>query len=253
MKSLYSKSFLNFIRVVSVCFIAVLIYLTGHAVYDVFFAHEYRCIPGLIAGPLSVVVLFFVVFNPQRLGLFVLPLLFYSVVNAITLSNPVFPIIFIELAAVLLWIRGFFNTKRKLKITALVLVYLIPLNSVIAYDFFTQKGIFKNVGLVNYILDIVQIILITFCIIFILIEYLKIQTPQDKVLNIAEFGETTERDAKWLELVQKGIKYEAIAIDYELTLGTVQNRLNKIYHILETGDRIGFLSIYSNAKIIYKK
>ena len=82
---------------------------------------------------------------------------------------------------------------------------------------------------------------------------MKTQTIKDKVLNLAEYPETTERDAKWLSLVQQGVKYEAIAIDYELTLGTVQNRLNKIYHILQTGDRIGFLSIYSNAKIIYKK
>ena len=73
------------------------------------------------------------------------------------------------------------------------------------------------------------------------------------MLNLAEYPETTDRDAKWLTLVQQGVKYEAIAIDYELTLGTVQNRLNKIYHLLETGDRIGFLSIYSNAEIVYKK
>ena len=79
------------------------------------------------------------------------------------------------------------------------------------------------------------------------------QPAKDKVLNIADYSETTERDAKWLSLVQQGVKYESIAIDYGLTLGTVQNRLNKIYHILETGDRIGFLSIYSNAQIIYKK
>ena len=82
---------------------------------------------------------------------------------------------------------------------------------------------------------------------------MKAQTSTDKILNIADYSETTERDAKWLTLVQQGVKYEAIAIDYELTLGTVQNRLNKIYHILETGDRIGFLSIYSNAEIVYKK
>lgn len=81
---------------------------------------------------------------------------------------------------------------------------------------------------------------------------MKSQTVRDKVLNVADYPETTERDAKWLSLVQQGVKYEAIAIDYDLTLGTVQNRLNKIYHILETGDRIGFLSIYSGAEIVYK-
>ena len=105
----------------------------------------------------------------------------------------------------------------------------------------------------NRIYDTIQIIPLTFCIIFILFEYLKAQGSKDKVLNLAEYPETTDRDAKWLTLVQQGVKYEAIAIDYELTLGTVQNRLNKIYHLLETGDRIGFLSIYSNAEIVYKK
>ena len=89
--------------------------------------------------------------------------------------------------------------------------------------------------------------------IFILYEYQKAQVSTDKVLNLADYPETSERDAKWLRLVQKGVKYEAIAIDYSLTLGTVQNRLNKIYHILETGDRIGFLSLYSNAKIVFQK
>ena len=58
------------------------------------------------------------------------------------------------------------------------------------------------------------------------------QTVTDKILNIADYPETTERDAKWLNLIQQGVKYEAIAIDFGLTLGTVQNRLNKIYHIL---------------------
>ena len=82
---------------------------------------------------------------------------------------------------------------------------------------------------------------------------MKSQSTEDKVLNVADYPETTKRDAQWLQLIQQGVKYEAIAIDFELTLGTVQNRLNKLYHILETGDRIGFLSIYSNAKIIYQK
>ncbi|MBQ4496219.1 MAG: hypothetical protein II973_01815, partial [Spirochaetaceae bacterium] len=125
-----------------------------------------------------------------------------------------------------------------------VLIYVVPLlfGLRFGWKFFAAQ-----------LFDILQIILITFCIFFILYEYMRAQTATDKVLNLADYSETTERDAKWLELVQQGVKYEAIAIDFELTLGTVQNRLNKLYHILETGDRIGFLSIYSNAKIVYQK
>jgi len=149
-----------------------------------------------------------------------------------------------ELASILLWIRGFFKKNKAIKISILILLYLIPLffNLRSGWTFFLSQ-----------LFDISQIILITACNIFILYEYTKTQFSTDKILNLALYPETTKRDAEWLTLVKQGVKYEAIAIDYELSLGTVQNRLNKIYHIIETGDRIGFLSIYSNAEIIYKK
>lgn len=244
MKSFYSKQFLLFIRITSIIFIGILCYLTGHAVFDVFLKQDYPCIFGLICGPVSIVILIFVIRNPQKLALFVPPLILYSVSNAIGNANPAYPIIFLELAAILLWIRGFFNCHKAIKISGMVLIYLIPVLLYLRFGwaYFAEQ-----------LLEILQILLITFCIIYIMYEYMKAQTTTDKILNIADYPETTERDAKWLTLVQQGVKYEAIAIDYELTLGTVQNRLNKIYHILETGDRIGFLSIYSNAKIIYKK
>ena len=233
-----------FIRTVSILFIIILLYLTGHAVYDVFWVHDYFCIIGLFCGPISIAILFFVLLKPEKLALFVPPLLFYSISNSLGNANPAFAIIFLELAVLLLWIRGFFKKNKALKITGLILLYLIPVLFNIRFGF---------ASFANQLLEILQIISVTFCTIFILYEYLKSQTSTDKVLNVADYPDTTERDAKWLTLVQQGVKYEAIAIDYELTLGTVQNRLNKVYHILEIGDRIGFLSIYSNAKIIYKK
>ena len=246
MKSFYSKQFLNFIRIASIIFIGILLYLTGHAVYDVFICGNYGCIFGLICGPLSILILIFVILRPERLALFVPPLILYSFSNAMGNANPAFPIIFLELAVVLLWVRGFFNCHKAIKITGLILFYLL---TVLLY---LRSG---WTYFVEYLLEILQLLLISFCTLFIIYEYMKAQTQpaKDKILNLADYSETTERDAKWLSLVQQGVKYEAIAIDYELTLGTVQNRLNKIYHILETGDRIGFLSIYSNAKVIFKK
>lgn len=244
MKSFYSKTFFLFIRIVSCVFIAILLYLTCRAAYLVFAKQDYIHLFELILGPPSLVILVLVIFKPERLTLFVPSLIFFSVANSIGNSNPAFPIIFMELAAILLWIRSFFKSHKAVKIAALLLLYLVPLlfNLRFGIDFF-----------VSQLFDIIQIILITFCMIFILYEYQKAQVSTDKVLNLADFPETSERDAKWLRLVQKGVKYEAIAIDYSLTLGTVQNRLNKIYHILETGDRIGFLSLYSNAKIVFQK
>lgn len=244
MKSIYSNSFLRFIRLISVLFIAILLYLTGHAVYDVFFLHDYPCIFGLVFGPVSLVILAFIIAKPEKLALFVPSLLYFSITNSIGDSNPAFPVILMELAVLLLWIRGFFRGHKVPKIIGILLLYLVPFFSGLRFG----REIFFNRAF-----DAIQIIPITFCIIFILYEYMKSQNAEDKILNIADYPETTKRDAQWLELIQQGVKYEAIAIDFELTLGTVQNRLNKLYHILETGDRIGFLSIYSNAKIIYQK
>lgn len=244
MKAFYSKKFLTFVRIVSVFFILILIYSTVHAFYDVFFLHDYPCLIGLVFGPISLVILGFILFKPEKLALFVPSLLFFSITNSIGVSNPAYPIIFMELAILLLWIRGFFREHKAIKFSVLALIYLIPFLSGIRFG----RQIFFD-----RVFDAVQIILITCITLYLLYEYLKTQTVKDKVLNLADYPETTKRDAQWLALVQQGVKYEAIAIDFELTLGTVQNRLNKIYHILETGDRIGFLSIYSNAQIIYKK
>ena len=244
MKSIYSKSFLRFIRLVSILFIAILLYLTGHAFYDVFILHDYPCIFGLVFGPVSLVILAFIIAKPEKLALFVPSLFYFSITNSIGDSNPAFPVILMELAVILLWIRGFFRCHKSLKICGILILYFVPFFSGLRFgkDFFFNRAF-----------DTIQLVPLTFCIIFILYEYMKSQSAEDKILNIADYPETTKRDAQWLELIQQGVKYEAIAIDFELTLGTVQNRLNKLYHILETGDRIGFLSIYSNAKIVYQK
>ncbi|MBQ2081947.1 MAG: hypothetical protein II461_09295, partial [Treponema sp.] len=154
MKSFYSKQFLLFVRIISVFFILLLIYLTGHAVYDVFFLHDYLCTVGLVCGPLSILILSFVVLKPEKLALFVPPLIFYSISNAIGNANPAFQIIFLELAVLILWIRGFFRTHKSLKIVGLILIYLVPML------FYTRLG-WNEFS--NQLLDILQIILVTSC------------------------------------------------------------------------------------------
>lgn len=244
MKTLYSKKFLLFVRLVSVLFSVYLIFNIIHAVKDVFFEHYLPCTIGLIFGTPSLIILLFIFFHPERLSLFVPSLFYFGIVNSIANSNPAFAIILFELGILILWIRGFFKTNKAIKITVIIVIYLVSLLSALRFGW---KEFYPN------LIEAIQILLITGSTIFLLYEYLKTQAVKDKILNLAEYSELTERDSKWLELVQQGTKYEVIAIDYKLTLGTVQNRLNKIYRILETGDRIGFLSIYSNAKIVYKK
>ena len=48
-----------------------------------------------------------------------------------------------------------------------------------------------------------------------------------------------------------GKKYEAIAIESGVTLGTVKNRIKVIFNELCVGDKQGFLNAYSDYEIHY--
>ena len=93
--------------------------------------------------------------------------------------------------------------------------------------------------------------------IFICIMYLYNQIflernqKTEKKLNIAFYPDLTKRDCQWLGKIQQNVKYGAIAIEDHLSVGTVKNRLKKIYDALEVGDKNGFLNKYEDYKIYF--
>lgn len=243
MKSLYSKPFLIFFRFLSL-FLLVIHYLQlKQAIYNFSCYKGYKYLLDLIPAVISPCFLIMILFRPEKFVLLAISLSFCAIDNILANSNPGFPIIEIEISILLLYIRRFYNKHTKLKIATSVILAL----GIHCLYLFQGWNIFK-VQTYNAILFLSLSAIFIVCF----YEILKTKQSQNQVLNIANFPETTKRDAKWLCLVQQGVKYEAIAIDYDLNLGTVQNRLNKVYHIIETGDRIGFLSMYSNAKIIFQ-
>ena len=243
MKSLYSKQFLNFIRIIAIIFCVFMIKHIYTAIYDVINYKSYTHILTLIAVSVIPVFMTIIIIHPERFALFVPPLLIFAIPVLLSSHSSRYPILEIEISIMILLLRGFFNKHKLIKIISICVICLA---------LFLSKIRFGWANFILQIFDTAQILMLTTILFFLFFEYLKPHYTKDQVLNIADFPETTSRDAKWLCLVQQGIKYEAIAIDYELNVGTVQNRLNKVYHIIETGDRIGFLSMYSNAKIIFQ-
>lgn len=243
MKSFYSKPFLLISRCLAVIFTLLIILYITVLCYKMIARNTTQHLFSAICFLLTSGFLITIIKYPERFDLFVPPLLFFCIYNCFFDVGIEYPIMEFSISVALLWIRGFFSKNKTLKIILLSVFFAgIPLSKL----FF---------GLQIFLLqlfDAFQFSLLVSALIFFIYLHMKNKPVKDAVLNVAEYEGTSSRDAEWLKLIQQGVKYEAIAIDYELTLGTVQNRLNKLYHIMETGDRIGFLSMYSTAKIIYK-
>lgn len=73
----------------------------------------------------------------------------------------------------------------------------------------------------------------------------------DNKLDIQKFPELKKRDAEWLVEILNGEKYEALAINYHMSLGSVKNRLKVIFDEIGVGDKQGFLNKYSDYEICY--
>ena len=74
---------------------------------------------------------------------------------------------------------------------------------------------------------------------------------QEKKLDLKKYKNLSRRDAEWLAEIIKKTKYDAIAINSDVSLGTVKNRLKIIFQTLEVGDKRVFLNRYSDYEIMF--
>ena len=75
---------------------------------------------------------------------------------------------------------------------------------------------------------------------------------EEKKLNLALYPKLTERDCRILQKIQRGEKYVFIAKEEGLTEGSLKNRLHIVFDTLETGDKQGFLTYYSDWELYYE-
>ncbi len=73
----------------------------------------------------------------------------------------------------------------------------------------------------------------------------------NKTLDIQNYPVLKRRDAEWLGKILNGEKYEAIAIESKMNIGSVKNRLMIIFKELGVGDKQGFLNKYSDYTISF--
>jgi len=256
MTIIYTKKFIKAVSIVSILAAVLLTIRTGMRIYDMIVNFsEYavltktqfiRYINIIVDNLIFINIFVFLIFKPQKFILIGVIALFYSIDSLLSSNQfPYMGIPMFTLCIATFAIRGFFLKQTKLKISIFSAIYVICLIVPVFYDDdFSDHFITK-----------IAISFITLIAIFFFTEFAKQtgskQATKEKILNIASFKGLDRSDMYLLQQVLDNKKYKEIAHSIHGSEGALRNKLSKIYKILEVGDRVGFLTIYSGYELIY--
>ena len=70
-----------------------------------------------------------------------------------------------------------------------------------------------------------------------------------RVWDLSQYPELTKRDKEWLKQILEEKRYEEIATDSGITVGTLKNRMHQIFNIVGVDDRISLLASYGGYEV----
>ena len=141
--------------------------------------------------------------------------------------------------------RGYFNKHAKIKNIIAIVIFSILILSEIRFGFNVFIPSLTN----NLVFTFVYLASIYF--IFPYTSIFAEKYDEEKTLDLKLYPELKQRDAEWLKAILKGEKYQYIAIEYKMSVGSVKNRFKYIFSIIECGDRRGFITSYADYEIIF--
>ena len=146
------------------------------------------------------------------------------------------------LGYVFLYRQGFFNSKKILKtsIGVLVLILAIAVQSRFGYFYMLQLSL----RLIDFSLIILA------CYFVLKPEFSAIKKQKLEMLLRLPQSKFNLKDSEILTKILAGQKYEVIAREENETLVTFKRHIHRLFNALKVNDRITFLSLYANHKII---
>ena len=193
---------------------------------------------------LSVLCFLFVFAFPWKIEICAVISFMYSIfIFILEPENPMSVFMYL-LSMEILYARGYFNKQRQIKKILSAIIFISAILSEMRFGF--------N-AFADYFIEKLGYIFIGLLILFFFRAYLidLFNTSSDCILDIKKYPGLKYRDAKWLYLIQKREKYETIAIEFHMSIGSVKNRLKIVFDILGIKDKQGFLNKYEEYKIIY--
>ena len=198
-----------------------------------------------IVNCISTVLFFLLTLFPTKLEILSLVSFFYGA--SIILFEPKnnIGILMYCLSLTTLYSRGAFNKYKKIKEIIFSILFFVLILSELRFG----KDIFFSC-----LLEKTAYSFILFLCLFFLQAYTFDIFETNSVnyrLDIQKYPELKKRDAEWLVDIINGEKYEVLAINYHMSLGSVKNRIKVIFDELGVGDKQGFLNKYSDYEICY--
>ena len=246
----YSQKALLIIKAIAIIAFIILMFCNFLLLFETSFFkactnnHLFVFIENLVIALVCVILFFY----PQRYSLIGICSLWYSIViSTISVDNMMCIIMFL-LALSTFLIRGVFRTKTLIKSMIVILVYLYELLISLHFGFkiFVESSLLK-LGY-TFVLVLCIYLYSEFHLSTVLLEL----NDKNHILNLADYDGINRCDIDLLERVLRNKKYKEIAFELHGNPGTIRNRLNKLYDILGTGDRTGFILKYNGYKIIYQ-
>ncbi len=185
-------------------------------------------------------------FYPLAFELYGLYSLFCAIINLLNFHCIIWGMMMYVLAFITFSLRGYLHRHKKIKIIAAIIVFLALVS--------TGLRCGKEIFFIEFFC-LAEYTVLMFVIFLFIYEKIAIEksTKKERVLNLMQFPEMTDRDRKWTKLALTQIKYDSIASRYGMASGSVKNRMKKIYTILDVPDRIGLMAKYSSYEIITTK
>ena len=239
----YTKKGLILFRIIAIT--AVLVLAMSVIRYAITCGTKFFLQFEVILDVINIILLSVVIIKPYKLGLFASVAVSYSVSSLVMSPENHIGILMYFLVNVILFIRGYLKNYTKLKIifSAIILSILIFSNIRFGYLIF-----------INSLVNKIGYILVLFLCCFFYHGYLSNlfdSETQGKKLDLKKYKNLSRREAEWLAEIIKKTKYDAIAINSDVSLGTVKNILKIIFQTLEVGDKRGFLNRYSDYEIMF--
>lgn len=183
-------------------------------------------------------------FIPQKFELFSLVAFIYSfkiIAVETVVDNPIGLLLYILGVSCLLY-RGFYQKHCHIKTYITLLLFLGLLSLSLRF------------GLLCFINSLVITLgygLTFLAAIFFTVNFLKIiyESKTARILDLSQYPELTLRDKEWLRDIIEEKKYEEIARDSGITIGTLKNRMHQIFLVIGVEDRIQLLATYGGYEV----
>lgn len=197
-----------------------------------------------IIDSLSLIVFIVLLFIPKKFVLFSLVAFIYSfkiIAVETVVENPI-GILLYTLGVSCLLFRGFYQKNNHLKTYATLLLYLALISLSLRF------GILCFINSLVYTLGYGLVFLVS---IFFVVNFMKIvyENKTARILDLSQYPELTLRDKEWLRDILDEKKYEEIANDSGITVGTLKNRMHQIFLVIGVEDRIQLLATYGGYEV----